>query len=140
MTTEYDEHYYDVVAQRQFGNIIDWLKCVTDPDYRVRVWQNGTGPGEFYEESVSEFFSDYSLEWLLDDGLARLGTHENVIGQLRDFAAHFDAFNQTLPQWVDAKTLEVNPTFQSILAEAKGLLVAFQDARKDMRIVHDDIP
>lgn len=56
--TEYDDHYWDVVVQRQFLKVISWLGDFITPEFRARVWQNGTKPWEYYEETVTEFFDD----------------------------------------------------------------------------------
>lgn len=135
---ECDDHYLDVGAQRQFFKVVEWLTQITDPTFRVRVWQNGTGPGEYYEESVTEFFDDFSLEWLLSEGLSRLGMDEATVTAIRDFASRLDTFDKTLPRWSDAKLLEQNPGFQAILRHAALLLRKIQEARKDMRAIDDD--
>jgi hypothetical protein len=49
VSTEYDDHYWDVVAQRQFLNVIGWLEDFISPEFRARVWQNGVKSWEYYE-------------------------------------------------------------------------------------------
>jgi len=74
----YDGHHWEVVAQRQFQNLVDWLGSFIDPEFRKRVWQGATGVGQFYEETAAQF-EDLNLDWLLDDGLPRLGAPPSMI-------------------------------------------------------------
>lgn len=135
-----DDHYWDVLAQRQFNNVIDWLRDFVDPQFRKRVWQEGTSVGQLYEETAEQFFSDFSMEWLVDeDGLARLGAPCSMIDALRVFRVNYRAFDETLPQWIDAVELETNPAFQKVLAEAQSLLSIMEQSRSSMRQIEDDI-
>ena len=139
MAEEYDDHYWDIIAQRQLTNLVDWLSDFTDPEFRVRIWQNTNWPGATYEESMTQFFDDFSLEWLLEDGLARLGMDESVVTRIKEFAERFDVFDKTLPKWVDPKALEANAGFHTILAHAARLLRAIKTERPNLRTVVDDI-
>lgn len=135
-----DDHPNDAVAERQFNNIVDWLRDFVDPLFRRRVWQEGTGVGQFYEETAEQFFSDFSLEWLIDEGgLRRLGAPLSMIEELRRFWADFRAFDGTLPQRVDAVRLEADPKFRKIVDKAQTLLSIMEQSRTKMRQITDDI-
>lgn len=135
----HDDHYWDVLAQRQLSNLVDWLRHFIDPEFRLRVWQNGNGPGQFYEESATQFFDDFSLEWLLEDGLLRLDAPAKVIAAIRTFAEHYAAFNESLPMWVDAVKLESDPAFIVIVAEATAVLWTIESAQPKLREIVDDL-
>lgn len=135
-----DEHYWDVVAQRQFDNVVEWLQCFVDPEFRERVWQKGTDVGQFYEESAAQFLDDVPIGWLTQEGLARLGAPPTMIDALSGFAIRYRALDESLPNWVDAGQLELNPGFIQIVEEAKSLLTCLEQGRSHMRRVEDDIP
>jgi hypothetical protein len=135
----YDDHYWDVVAQRQFLKVMRWLEGFISPEFRARVWQSGTKSWEYYEETMTEFFDDFSIEGLLVDGLARLGISANAVTCLARFTNQFDAFNETISHPVDAKGLESTPAFQEVVAEARNALSILTKAQKSMRTVVDDL-
>ena len=138
VSPEYDDHYWDVVAQRQFLKVIRWMSDFISPGFRARVWQNGTKPWEYYGESVAEFFNDFDIEGLLTDGLARLRVSADAIACLANFTNRFEAFDAAISRPVDAKRLEDDPNFQEVVAEARNVLVTLTKAQKSMRPVVDD--
>jgi hypothetical protein len=137
--TEHDDHYWDVVAQRQFLKVIGWLEDFITPEFRARVWQDGTKAWERFEESEAEFFSDFNIEGLIVDGLARLGIDADAVTCLAEFVTQFDAFSEAIPHPVNAKQLEARPAFHETVAEARKTLGVLAKAQKSMRVVVDDL-